>query len=914
MKNVCKRFLVTLLVALLFVSLTVPSVMALEPTDIFSNEALVVDRNTDTVLYSKDTNPDSVEIASLTKVMTYVLSVENIEDLSVKIEVPVGTKQEIAEQDGSNSGLEDEYEYTALDLLYGLMLPSGCDAADVLAEYVSSVVGKDFIEMMNEKALELGMENTTFYSASGLLKDGMANISTEQDLYKLAKYAYDLPYFREIIGTEFYVVTGTKDESVDTNTVQNTNYMMGEYNGAEYYYIYSLGGKTGNTSGAGRCLISYAQKGDLELVAITLGVPNEHSNYHLTDHKKLLEHIFDTYTENITVDLGTEYKSVGIGGKLELTPTTSEETGITWTSSDPSVAEVNEYGIVTGIKMGQARITATTSTGNQDYTYVSVGFYNGIDIKYNAGPSDPNGILGYGELDWSVVKNYGMDFAIIRAGYALGNNPDSDPYFVTNIQNAFAQGLNVMISFDGYATDAAYAEKEAEYFLNYINENIPDYLDRIDLPIVYNLFMSSVTDPGVLEEVIFAFQSKMEEAGYEIVVELGKTLLSTLDLAQITEAVAGLYIIYKPYVPNFQKKMYATNGGVNYDADIWQYRGDAYFGDTGIAKRITMSTMYMDSFQVDTDHDIYDDSLYPEKPELAVSGTYTYTGQEQTAVVSGYDPQTMQITGATATNAGNYTITVTPTSRWKDCSKDPVTVTWTIEKADPQVTIPELEAKSGTSLKDVVLPEHFTWKDPDATVGSQTRFPVVYTPEDSDNYNTLELELEIKLIPTITEEEDKQDPTTPPESDNNNTDTNPDTGTNTNTGSNTNTNTNTNAGTNTNTNTNTGTNTNTNTNTGTQKPADKVETESTEEEVVPEKKPTKQEIPAEKEESVTEPVPQENAEPVVTLPEQSVEEEILPTPVEKAESSIRPVILVFTGITALVTIAVILVLVLRKRR
>ena len=877
MKNVCKRSLTMLLAALLFISLTVPSVMALEPTDIFSNEALVVDRNTDTVLYSKDTNPGSVEIASLTKVMTYVLSVENIEDLNVKIKVPAGTKQNIAEQDGSNSGLEDEYEYTALDLLYGLMLPSGCDAADVLAEYVSSVVGKDFIEMMNERALELGMENTTFYSASGLSKDGMNNISTEQDLYKLAKYAYDLPYFRQIIGTEFYVVTGSKDESVDTNTVQNTNYMMGEYNGAEYYYIYSLGGKTGNTSGAGRCLISYAQKGDLELVAITLGVPNEHSNYHLTDHKKLLEYVFDTYTENITVDLGTEYRSVGIGEKLELIPTTSEETPITWTSSDPSVAEVNEYGIVTGIKMGQARITATTSTGNQDYTYVSVGFYNGIDIKYNAGPSDPNGILGYGELDWSVVKNYGMDFAIIRAGYALGNNPDSDPYFVTNIQNAFAQGLNVMISFDGYATDASYAEKEAEYFLNYINENIPDYLDRIDLPIVYNLFMSSVTDPQVLEEVIFAFQSKMEEAGYEIVVELGKTLLSTLELEQITEKVAGLYIIYKPYVPNFQKKMYATSGGVNYDADIWQYRGDAYFGDTGIAKRITMSVMYMDSFQVDTDHDIYDDSLYPEKPELTVTGTYVYNGQEQIAEVGGYDPQTMQITGATATDAGTYTITVTPSIRWKDFSTDPVTVTWIIEKADPQVTIPSLEAKSGTSLKDIALPEHFTWKDPDATVGSQTRFTVVYTPEDGDNYNTLELELEIKLNQTVTEEEDKQDPTTPPK---------PSEPSNNNTGA------------------------NTNTNTGTQKPADQVETESTQEK----EEPTEQETPVEKEETVTEPVPQETTEPVATVPEQPAEEEMQSTPVEKAESSIRPVVLVSAGVTALVAIAVILVLVLRKRR
>ena len=869
MKNILKRSLTMLLALMLAVSLVVPTALALEPTDIYSNEALVVDKNTDTVLYSKDTNPGSVEIASLTKVMTYVIAVENIEDLSVMIKVPEGTKQAIASQGGSNSGLEDNYEYSALDLLYGLMLPSGCDAADVLAEYVSNNDYSLFVEMMNNKAKELGMENTVYYNASGLDTDGNHNMSTEQDLYKLAKYAYDLPYFRKIIGTEFYDVVGNKGSSVDKNTVQNTNYLMGEYNGAEYYYIYSLGGKTGNTSGAGRCLISFAQKGDLELVAVTLGVPNQHSNYHLTDHKKLLEYVFDTYTDNITVDLGTEYKSVDIGEKLELIPTTSEETTITWTSSDPSVAEVNEYGIVTGKKLGQARITATTSTGNQDYTCVSVGFYNGIDIKYNAGPSDANGILGYGELDWGVVKDYGIDFAIIRAGYAYGNVPDYDPYFVTNVRNAFAKDMNVILSFDGYAKNAAHAEEEAAYFLNYINENIPEYLDKIDLPVVYNLYPSSVTDPQVLKEVILTFQSKLEEAGYKIVVELGKTLMSTLDLAQITEAGVDLYIIYKPYVPDYQNKMYATSNGMNYDASIWQYRGDAYFGDKGIAKKITMSAMYMDWLNVDTDHGNFDDSLYPEKPELAVTGQYVYNGQEQTAVVSGYDPETMEITGATAKNAGTYTITVTPTNRWKDGSKDAFTVTWTIEKADPQVTLPTLKAKSGTSLKNIALPANFSWKDPSAKVGSQTKFAAIYIPEDGENYNTLELTLTITLL--ADEPAQKEDSTTS---------TKPTTGTNN------------------------------------QQPTEPEDVEEpVVEETVPVEMPTEPEapemsvdVPAEPEASVAETtVPQEAPE---VVPEVGAQ----PEAVEKAESTMRTVLLIFTGVIGIGAVGIILALLLRKRR
>ena len=237
--------------------------------------------------------------------------------------------------------------------------------------------------------------------------------------------------------------------------------MIGEYNGAEYYFPYSLGGKTGHSSGAGRCYISFAKKGDLLVAIVTQGVPHQHHYYHFADHRLLLDYVFQKYTENITVEIGSAYKSIGIGEKIQLIPETSEPTNITWHSSDESVAEVNAYGIVTGKKLGQAKITATTETGNVDYMYVSVGFYNGVDIKYSSGPSDPNGPFGYGQLDWSLFKDYGIDFAIIRAGYALDNIPKSDPFFVTNVQGALDNNLNVMVSFDGYATNTTQAKEEA---------------------------------------------------------------------------------------------------------------------------------------------------------------------------------------------------------------------------------------------------------------------------------------------------------------------------------------------------------------------------------------------------------------------------------------------------------------------
>lgn len=724
-------------------------VFALENTDIFSNEAIVVNLNTNEILFTKNTKEESVPIASLTKVMTYVVAIENIQDIvNTKIIVPEGTKQDIINKNGSNAGLEDGYEYTALDLLYGLMLPSGCDAADVLAKHISNNDYPKFVEMMNKKALELDMNDTIFYNASGLEEDGKENLSTEQDLYKLAKYAFDLPYFKQIIGTEFYEINGTKEELHDENMVRNTNYMMGEYNGAEYYYQYSLGGKTGNTSGAGRCLISFARKGDLELVTITLGVPNQHSNYHLTDHKKLFEYVFDTYSENVTVDIGSEYKSVGIGEKIQIIPTTSKETTVNWKSSDESVATVNKYGVVTGKKLGQVKITATTSTGNQDYAYVSVGFYNGIDVKYSSGPNDSNGILGYGKIDWGVFKDYGIDFAIIRAGYALNNKPDSDPYFVTNIKGAIDNNINIMISFDGYASNAEHAENEAEYLIKYLDDNISEYLDEIKLPIVYNLFKSDVTDPETLEEVIFAFKNKMKESGYDIIVELGKSLLEKLDLETITNSDMGLYIIWRPYVPDFTTQMSALKGENRFYADLWSYRTDAYFGDTGVAKKTIMSVMYMDSQNINTSHEKYDDALYPDKPEIEVKKDYIYTGKNIEALVSGFDHNTMEIEGNIEKNAGTYTITIKPKIKWKDGSKDSISTTWKIEKADPEIKLPELEAENGKLLSDIKLPENFCWKNSKEKVdiNKTNKFLATYIPKDTNNYNTIDVELIIKIL------------------------------------------------------------------------------------------------------------------------------------------------------------------------
>ena len=140
---------------------------------------------------------------------------------------------------------------------------------------------------------------------------------------------------------------------------------------------------------------------------------------------------------------------------------------------------------------------------------------------------------------------------------------------------------------------------------------------------------------------------------------------------------------------------------------------------------------------------VYEDApnANPAKPTISVNETYTYTGSEQTATVSGYDSATMNITGNVGTNAGGYTVSVTSkTGKWADGTIDAVTADWSIQKANPTYEVPTgLEGTKGNALSTVTLPAGFTWADGTTemnTTGNQT-FPATFTPSDTDNYNVV---------------------------------------------------------------------------------------------------------------------------------------------------------------------------------
>ena len=243
-----------------------------------SDSILLVNMDSGQTVFEKDADSKRYP-ASTTKIMTYIIVVENIEDLD-NTRVPI--KEEVlAQLEGTGSSLanlEDHIGETmsVIDLLYSMMVPSGNDASVVLADYVGGGNIDSFVDMMNKKAEELGCENTHFENPEGLHDEN--HYTTARDMYKIATYALTLPKFSEITNTTTYYCEGDEVPLITTNLLIDQN------RGGEYYYMYAKGIKTGTTDQAGRCLVTTATADGYSYMAVLLHSP---------------------YTEGVTEDYGT---------------------------------------------------------------------------------------------------------------------------------------------------------------------------------------------------------------------------------------------------------------------------------------------------------------------------------------------------------------------------------------------------------------------------------------------------------------------------------------------------------------------------------------------------------------------------------------------------------------------------------
>ncbi len=251
---------------------------SVEAVSVSARNAVMMDLDSGRVLYAK-AKDDPHLVASITKIMTCVLAIE-----SGKVDDVITVGEEVLSMYGSNIYLELGEKMKMRDMLYGLMMRSGNDAAIVLATYIGKTE-ENFVRMMNEKAKEIGMKNTHYENSHGL-DEKTQNYSTAYDMALLSQYAMTLPLYREIVGTKKYTVQSEKK-----------SYLWHNRNQLLTSYEYTTGGKTGYTPGAGKTLVTTASKDGLNLTIVTLNDGNQY-----TTHKDLYEDAFSRYKNYLILD------------------------------------------------------------------------------------------------------------------------------------------------------------------------------------------------------------------------------------------------------------------------------------------------------------------------------------------------------------------------------------------------------------------------------------------------------------------------------------------------------------------------------------------------------------------------------------------------------------------------------------
>ena len=252
---------------------------------ISAKSAILMDAATGRVLYEKDADRQSL-IASTTKIMTALVVCEQCNVLD-RMRIP----KEAVGIEGSSMYLQEGEVLTIQELLYGLMLRSGNDAAVALAIYCGGTV-EGFAELMNDKAYSLGMRDSHFVNPNGL--DAPGHYATARDMAVLAAYAMENPIFAKTVST--------KSVTVGNRVLTNHNKLLWQVEGAD-------GVKTGFTKAAGRILVSSASRQGRRLVAVTMNDPNDWK-----DHKDLLDGGFSNYSLQTVVKQGDCIGVVEVAG------------------------------------------------------------------------------------------------------------------------------------------------------------------------------------------------------------------------------------------------------------------------------------------------------------------------------------------------------------------------------------------------------------------------------------------------------------------------------------------------------------------------------------------------------------------------------------------------------------------------
>lgn len=286
------------LLLLLFIMSFCINVNAVE-FELNSNHAILYNLNDNSVLYEKNST-DKTSIASLTKIMTGIVAIENIDNLDEKVVLTNADFKGLREANLATAGFRVGEEVTYRDLLYGLMLPSGADAAQALTRLIAGSID-NYMNLMNQKAVELGLKNTHFINPTGL--DAEGHYSTVEDVGTLFQYAIKNEEFLNIIKTKKY--TTSNGRITFTSTIEKAKDRYG------LSMDYVLGGKTGTTGDAGYCLATIANYNGVDYMLVTAKTifpSTQPLNYQ--DAKTVYEYFMNNYAYHNVLAKGDKLVSI----------------------------------------------------------------------------------------------------------------------------------------------------------------------------------------------------------------------------------------------------------------------------------------------------------------------------------------------------------------------------------------------------------------------------------------------------------------------------------------------------------------------------------------------------------------------------------------------------------------------------
>ena len=286
-----KRILLILMFFILYIPKNIFATF--EELDINAKYYGVYMANNLDALYESNSD-QKVPIASITKIMTAIVCIDNIQDLNQTVNVNLSEVQKYYNEEYSVAGLRDGQEISYYDLIATMLIPSGADSAACIAINVFGDYSK-FIEAMNEKAKEIGMNSTSFANPIGA--DDPNNYSTVYDVALMMKYALDNDIIKDLMSRYEYTI---KDGSI---TVHNALFVLANLYGLDVSKI--AGGKTGMTGDAGYCLATYSNSEENPIICIVLGCDIIRGRLpHIEDSQKIYNYVDENYVLRNIVEKG----------------------------------------------------------------------------------------------------------------------------------------------------------------------------------------------------------------------------------------------------------------------------------------------------------------------------------------------------------------------------------------------------------------------------------------------------------------------------------------------------------------------------------------------------------------------------------------------------------------------------------